>query len=95
MHKWAHNFVRQRNRRLRKIQRTHLFGVDPEGSIVVLRRKTGKGKKKNFFEKVIQYGVEVPRNVRHALRLDQENGNTFWQDAIKKEVDALRELSCF
>ena len=32
------------------------------------------------------FGIEVPNNVNHALKLDQENGNTFWQDAIDKEM---------
>ena len=29
-----------------------------------------------------KFGIEVPRNVRHALQLDATNGDTFWQDAI-------------
>jgi hypothetical protein len=32
------------------------------------------------------FGIEIPNNVNHALKLDQENGNTFWQDAIDKEM---------
>eukprot|EP00957_Ditylum_brightwellii_P030199 2285154-Ditylum_brightwellii.AAC.1 len=35
---------------------------------------------------VYKYGVEVPRNVGHAIKLDKENNNTMWQDAMTKEV---------
>ena len=36
-----------------------------------------------------KYGVEVPRNVAHALELDRKNGNTYWRDAISKEMGSL------
>ena len=28
----------------------------------------------------------MPTNIEHAKRLDTKNGNTFWVDAIKKEM---------
>ena len=33
-----------------------------------------------------KYGIEVPTSVEHSLELDKKNGNTFWTDAIKKEM---------
>ena len=39
-----------------------------------------------------KFGIEIPNNVNHALKLDQENGNTFWQDAIDKENMKLLKL---
>ena len=33
-----------------------------------------------------KYGIEIPTSVEHAYRLDEKNGNTFWRDAIKKEM---------
>ena len=33
-----------------------------------------------------KYGIEVPRTIEEALRLDRKNGNTFWADATKKEM---------
>ena len=33
-----------------------------------------------------KYGVEIPRTVKEALALDEKNGNTFWAEAIKKEM---------
>ena len=33
-----------------------------------------------------KYGIEMPRSIEHALQLDAINGNTFWRDAIDKEM---------
>lgn len=33
-----------------------------------------------------KYGVEIPHSVEHAKTLDEANGDTMWQDAIKKEM---------
>ena len=33
-----------------------------------------------------KYGIEVPTSIAHALRLDEENGNTFWCDAVNLEM---------
>ena len=32
------------------------------------------------------FGVEVPRNSKHARELDERNGNTRWQDAEGVEI---------
>ena len=33
-----------------------------------------------------KYGIELPASVEHAHRLDEKNGDTFWADAIAKEM---------
>ena len=33
-----------------------------------------------------KYDIEVPTSIADALRLDKENGNTFWTDAINLEM---------
>ena len=33
-----------------------------------------------------KYGIKIPRSVEEAKRLDEENGNTYWSDAINKEM---------
>ena len=33
-----------------------------------------------------KYGVRVPRSVKEALQIDEENGDSFWKDAIKLEM---------
>ena len=37
-----------------------------------------------------KFGIELPKTVRDAKRLDAQNGNTLWQDAIQKEMNAVR-----
>ena len=33
-----------------------------------------------------KYGIEIPTSVGHAEKLDAENGNHFWRDALNKEM---------
>ena len=37
----------------------------------------------------MKFGVEVPNTYEEAVLLDRKNGNTLWQDAIKKEMDKV------
>ena len=43
-------------------------------------------KSSKHWERTHKYGVRVPRNVKEALEIDAENGNTLWADAIKLEM---------
>ena len=64
---------------------------------VIARAGGRKRKKPGRISGPVQekYGVIVPQSVRHALQLDADAGNTFWMDAIKKEIDYLLALDCF
>ena len=33
-----------------------------------------------------KYDIETPTSVKHAIEIDQKNGNTLWQDALAKEM---------
>ena len=37
-----------------------------------------------------KYGIELLRSVDEVLRFDKLNGNTFWRDAINKEMENLK-----
>ena len=37
-------------------------------------------------KKTHKYGIEVPRTAEEACLLDQKNTNSYWRDAIKKEM---------
>ena len=37
-------------------------------------------------KKTHKYGIEVPRTVEDAYRLDQKNMKSYWRDTIKKEM---------
>ena len=43
----------------------------------------------------MKFGVEVPRNYKDALRLDQVNRNKLWQDAINNELDQIMGYNTF
>jgi len=70
-------------------------------------RKIAKNKKKNWrllkqaklksyrTAVVYQYGFKVPRTADEAIRFDQENGNTRWQDAMALEMSQLKEYGTF
>ena len=36
-----------------------------------------------------KFGIELPKTVKEALDLDKKNGNTFWADAIAKEIKGV------
>ena len=42
-----------------------------------------------------KYGFEVPKDYKDALRIDKENDNTKWQDAIDLELDQIKEYKVF
>jgi hypothetical protein len=33
-----------------------------------------------------KYGIELPSFVKNSIEIDRKNGNTFWQDALAKEM---------
>ena len=43
----------------------------------------------------MQYGVELPRSIPHAYELDKRNKNTLWADALKLEINTLKQLNTF
>ena len=42
-----------------------------------------------------KFGVRLPRNVKEVFRLDEENGNTYWADAMGLELEQLAEYKAF
>ena len=46
--------------------------------------------KNRFHKKTHKFGIEIPQKVSDAKRIDDANGNTYWQDAIAKEMKAVR-----
>ena len=39
-----------------------------------------------------KYGFEVPKSVKDAYRIDRDNGDTYWSDALKKEMRLMQTL---
>ena len=45
--------------------------------------------KKRYFRTHSKFGIEIPKTVARALEIDKETGTTFWEDAIKKEMNTV------
>ncbi|KAL7490750.1 hypothetical protein ACHAWT_000281, partial [Skeletonema menzelii] len=44
---------------------------------------------------IYMFGVKVPRNHEQAVKFDEENGNTLWQEAEAKEIAQMFEYNVF
>jgi hypothetical protein len=42
--------------------------------------------KKKYWRTTHKFGIRIPKSVAEALRFDAENRNTYWSNAIKKEM---------
>ena len=42
---------------------------------------------------VYKFGVQIPRNVKEAYKLDKKNGNIYWAHAINCELGLVRSLT--
>ena len=68
-------------------------GIDKEPAFAwwvshTLRRKDRSIKKvkSKYWERTHKYGIQIPKTVEEALRIDKENGDHLWGDAIKMEM---------
>ena len=50
------------------------------------RRDTMISKVSRRVSKKMKFGIHLPDMYKEAVRMDKENGNTFWQDVTKKEI---------
>ena len=45
---------------------------------------------KRYHKRTHKFGIEIPKDWDDAVRIDKENGNTLWQDAIQKEMKNVK-----
>jgi hypothetical protein len=45
---------------------------------------------RRYQKRTHKYGIEVPKSFDDCVCIDQENGNTLWQDAIHQEMSKVR-----
>ncbi len=43
-----------------------------------------------YHKRTHKFGLEVPKTYDDCIRIDRENGNTLWQDAIRKEMTKVQ-----
>ena len=46
--------------------------------------------KSKYWLRTHKFGIRIPKSVEEAIRLDKQNGNTLWWDAIMKEMKNVR-----
>ena len=46
--------------------------------------------KSKYWSRTHKFGIKVPKTVQDAIRIDKENGDTLWWDAILKEMKNVR-----
>lgn len=46
--------------------------------------------KSKYWARTHKYGVRVPKNIKEAMEIDKENGNTLWMDAVRLEMSIVR-----
>ena len=46
--------------------------------------------KTKYWSRTHKFGIKMPKTVEEAIKLDQENGDTLWWDAILKEMKNVR-----
>ena len=52
-------------------------------------KKTLKAMQTRYMQPNCKFGTEVLKNVKRCLEIDTKNENTFWQDAIAKEMKTV------
>ena len=56
-----------------------------ERIIKLVRKRTAR-----YLKKHEKFGIRIPKNAVEAKEIDDANGNTYWQDAIAKEMKNVR-----
>ena len=46
--------------------------------------------KKKYWRTTHKFGIKLPHSVEEALRIDKENGNDYWEKAIRKEMEKAK-----
>ncbi len=51
--------------------------------------------KSKYWQRTHKYDIRLPKSVQEALKLDAENGNTLWCDAMQKEIKNVKVAFSF
>ncbi|KAI2502052.1 Reverse transcriptase (RNA-dependent DNA polymerase) [Fragilaria crotonensis] len=43
-----------------------------------------------YHKRTHKFGIEIPKSFSDCVRIDNENGNTLWQDAVRKEMSKVQ-----
>ena len=89
--------TRNVNRAIHRNVRLYDMYLDERKKVRVVRRLIREQKKEKEYQRsnIYKYGIQVSRNVKEVIVIDEANENTFWQDVMKKKNSALQELDCW
>ena len=105
--RWARAFLRSVKRTIRRLRRSHFFGFDATTHFPTPKKRRSRRANRENEQKeekkqqgpkrtgTFKYGLEVPKNWKDLLRIDEAAGNRKWQEAVEKEVAALVMHGCF
>ena len=46
--------------------------------------------KSKYWERTHKYGIRIPKSVKEAYSIDNENGDTMWADAVREEMKKIK-----
>ena len=77
-------------------------GIDDEpafawwvNTVIRKRNRIINKVKSRYWKTTHKFGIELPHSVLDAIKIDEKNGNTLWQDAVEKEMQKVRGLGTF
>ena len=59
-------------------------------SVLAKRNRIIAAVNRRYHKRKHKFGIKVPRDWDEAVAFDKENGNTLWQDAVRKEMKNVR-----
>jgi len=95
--RWARAFLRSVRRAIRHLRRSHFFGFDATTHFPTPKKRRSRQATKADRENeqkeekqkqgtnrtgTFKYGLEVPKNWKDLLRIDEAAGNRKWQKAV-------------
>jgi len=54
------------------------------------RERIIKKLKTKYWDRSHKFGIRIPKSVEEALEIDKQNGDTYWKDAIEKEMKNVK-----
>ena len=94
--KWAKKVIRDLDRTVRRIFRLYDVYLDDHDEVRMTRRARNNGKSKKRKQRprepIYKYGVEVPRNMAHARKIDAANNNTHLARCCKTGSESTHGL---
>jgi hypothetical protein len=90
---WSKNALRAQAHSIRRTRATHIcVGPSLHNRENTSISRNSRNARMTNREK---FSIRIPNTTTEALRLDKENNNLLWAEAIDKEMSALERLECF